>query len=339
MLKLPVTRFPADSLRCRLDVLVYPGFKALEAIGPLTVFNYANLYLQRQGRSPWFELTITATAIGPVASDTMMSLQATRALNPHDLPDVAIIVGARHIESVLDVSRPIVEWARSAAPRLQKLIALCSGSFFLAEAGLLNGKRATTHWSVAALLAKRYPEVQMHPDAIFIREGNLWTSAGVTAGIDLALALVEEDLGREVALEVARELVVYLKRPGGQSQFSLHLSSQTTSHPGIRKVQDWILSAPRSDFTIPAMAARAAMSERNFRRVFAKETGLSPMAYVETARIDAARRLLEEGDLPIKTIALSTGFSSDEQLRRAFLRHAGITPRQHRERFGSAMRG
>lgn len=320
-----------------VDIVVYPGFKAMEAIGPLTVFNYANLYLGREGRAPAYTLRVAAATKGPVVSDTFMSLDASQALNANDLPDVAVIVGTRHIEAAIRDNPAIVAWARSAAPRLQRMIALCSGSFFLAEAGALDGCPATTHWSVATLLERRYPAVQVNADAIFIRHRNLWTSAGVTAGIDLALAVVEDDLGRDVALEVARELVVYLKRPGGQSQFSLYLASQTTSHPGIRQVQQWVLAQPAHPHSMPELAARAAMSERNFRRVFAKEAGQSPMAFVETARLEAARRQLESSDLPLKTIALTTGFGSDERLRRAFLRHVGITPREYRERFASAL--
>lgn len=328
----------AVGLRPQLvDIVVYPGFKAMEAIGPLTVFNYANLYLGRQGRTPAYTLRIAAATKGAVASDTFMSLDATQALNLGDLPDVAVIVGTRHIEAAIRDNPAIVAWARAAAPRLQRMIALCSGSFFLAEAGVLDGCPATTHWSVATLLERNYPAVQVNADAIFIRHCNLWTSAGVTAGIDLALAVVEDDLGRDVALEVARELVVYLKRPGGQSQFSLHLASQTTSHPGIRQVQEWVLAQPTHPHTMSDMAARAAMSERNFRRVFVKEAGQSPMAFVETARLEAARRQLESSDLPLKTIALTAGFGSDERLRRAFLRHVGITPREYRERFASAL--
>ncbi len=322
-----------------VDVVVYPGFKAMEAIGPLTVFNYANLLLGRQGRGPAYTLRIAATTPGTVPSDTFMALDATQRLSAQEVPDVAVIVGTRHIEAAIHDNPGIVAWARATAPRLKRLIALCSGSFFLAEAGLLDGRPATTHWSVAALLERRYPAVQVTADAIFTRHENLWTSAGVTAGIDLALAVVEDDLGRDVALEVARELVVYLKRPGGQSQFSLHLASETTTHPGIRRVQEWVLAQPAHPHAVPEMAARAAMSERNFRRVFHKEIGQSPMIYVETARLEAARRQLETSDLPLKTIAQSTGFGSDERLRRAFLRHVGITPREYRERFASALGG
>lgn len=226
----------------RVDFVVYSGFKALEAIGTMSVFEYANLHLAQQGRPQGYQLNIVSVTAGPVPSDTQMVLEASGAVSVDDLPDTAIIIGARQIEQALEANPAIMAWAAAVAPRIGRLVALCSGSFFLAAAGLLDGLPATTHWSVAALLREKFPAVQVQADAIYLRSGRLWTSAGVTAGIDLALALVEEDYGRGLALQVARDLVVYLKRPGGQSQFSVHLTSQNTSHPGIREIQDWVLS-------------------------------------------------------------------------------------------------
>ncbi|GAB3628331.1 AraC family transcriptional regulator [Pandoraea terrae] len=221
------------------------------------------------------------------------------------------------------------------APRLNRLVSLCSGSFFLDEAGLLDGKRATTHWSVSERLSRRYPGITVAPDAIFIKEGAIWTSAGVTAAIDLALALVEEDLGRDLALAVARDLVVYLKRPGGQSQFSMHLASQMTNHPTIRGVQDWILQHLTDKLATPDLAKHASMSTRNFTRMFSAATGYSPAAFIEVARFELAQRLLGDAELPLKSIAASCGFTSDDQLRRMFQRRLGITPRAYRERFST----
>jgi len=319
----------------RVDIVVYPGFKAMEAVGPMTVFDYANVQLAQRGLPPAYAVRVVSLETGPVRSDTLMTLEATGRLDTVLLPDIALIVGARDIERAVAQAPAIVPWARAVAPRIGRLIALCSGTFFLAAAGLLDGRRATTHWSVAGLLRQRFPAVEVDADAIFIRQGNLWTSAGVTAGIDLALAVVEEDLGREIALNLARELVVFLKRPGGQSQFSVHLASQATGHGGIRGVQDWILGNLSQEFSMSELAARAAMSERNFRRVFARETGSSPAAFIEAARVEAARRLLEQDGMPLKGIAAQSGFASDEALRRAFLRRVGVTPREYRERFGA----
>lgn len=320
-----------------VDIIVYPGFKALEAIGPLKVFDYTNSCLHRRNLAGGYEVAIASTKPGMIASDTLMSLHATKAISLLALPDLALIVGAHDIEKALQDSPGIVEWAADAAPKMNRLAALCTGSFFLAEAGVLNGRRATTHWSFAERLRKKYPEITVDADAIFIREGNIWTSAGVTAGMDLALAIVEEDFGREIALEVARDLVIYLKRPGGQSQFSVHLSSQMTTHPTIRELQSWIMSHLDDDLNIPKLAARLAMSERNFARVFHRETAESPADFIEKARFEVARRLLEQNKSPLKTIALKTGFQTEEKMRRVFQKKIGVTPKVYRERFSTTV--
>ncbi len=319
-----------------VDIVVYDGFKALEAIGPMSVFNYANFHLQRLGLAGGYDVKIAAVRPGEVRSDTQMSLHAHKALNQLSLPHTAIIVGARDIESAIASSPEIVEWVKVSSARLTRTAALCAGTFFLAAAGLLEGRRATTHWALAPLLRERHPEVIVDADCIFVREDSLWTSAGVTAGIDLALALVEEDFGRNVALDVARDLVVYLKRPGGQSQFSVHLTSQQTRHQGTSELQDWLLANLDKPVTIADMAGRVAMSARNFTRVFQRETGMSPMAFVEQARVEAARRGLEDTALPIKTIAAQVGFRSYEPMRKAFLKWIGVTPRAYRSRFSSS---
>lgn len=318
----------------RVHIVVYPGFKALEAIGTMSVFEYANIHLQRQGRPRGYEITLASCSAGPVPSDMLMTLHATKALDAVDIPDIAVVVGARDIETALARNPALVSWVQTVAPRIERLVALCSGSFFLAAAGLLRGKEAATHWSVADLLQTRFPDVDVNADAIYVSAGRVWTSAGVTACIDLALALVEEDQGRAIALEVARDLVVYLKRPGGQSQFSVHLASQNASHPGIRGVQDWVLANLQKAHNIRDLARIAVMSERNFRRVFAKEVGTGPLQYIETARLEAARRLLENGNLPLKAVAKRVGFGSDQSLRKVFVKHFGVTPNEYRARFG-----
>ena len=321
----------------QIDLVLYEGFKALEAIGPLSVFEYANFHLLKSGRPEGYRLKLVSVKVGTVRSDTHMSLEATDVLSADALPHTAIIVGTRRISEALEKNQAIVAWAATVAPRIERLVSLCAGSFFLAAAGLLDGRKATTHWGLASQLAQMFPAVQVLPDAIYVREGKLWTSAGVTAGIDLALALVEEDYGRSLALEVARDLVVYLKRPGGQSQFSAHLNLQNTSHPGIRDVQDWVLSNISQAFDLPVMAERAAMSERNFRRVFIRETGVSPIRFVETSRLEAARRLLEEGDLPLKSVAARVGLSSEQALRQLFVRNLNLSPVEYRKRFGGTL--
>lgn len=330
----------------RIDLVVYPGFKSLEAIGPMSVFDYANVHLRARGQSDGYEVRITAARKGLVKSDTLMALEATQSLaglREQGTGCTVIVVGSRHIEQVLGASQELVQWLQAVAPSVARLIALCSGSFFLAEAGLLDGRRAATHWSVAGALAQRYPRVQVDADAIYVRDEvvddagtrQLWTSAGVTAGIDLALAVVEQDFGHALALEVARDLVMYLKRPGGQSQFSVPLAAQSTRHSGVQAVQQWVLAHLAEPVTLARMAEQAAMSERHFRRVFQQETGQSPSAFVEHARLEAAKQLLESrGQWPLKTVAAHVGLGSEQALRHLFVKKLGITPVAYRERFG-----
>lgn len=326
---------PPASVPRTIDLIVYPGFKALEAIGPMSVFEYANLHLRRKNRPTGYDVRVASTNIGPVQSDTLMAVHATKVVHTLALPDDAIIVGTRDIQSALQATPALLEWIAAAAGKLKRLAALCSGTFFLAAAGVLENKRATTHWAVASQLQEQYPSVSVDVDAIFVQAGNIWTSAGVTAGIDLALAFVEEDFGRELALEVATEMVVYLKRPGGQSQFSSHLKSQKTAQPSIRELQNWILANLHEKLSIGVLAAKAHMSERNFTRVFHQEVGQSTLEFIEAARFERARQLLVSLDLPIKTIAARSGFANDEQMRRVFQRLAGISPKVYRERFAT----
>jgi transcriptional regulator GlxA family with amidase domain len=318
-----------------IDLIVYPGFKAMEAIGPMSVFEYANVHLQRGGKPPGYAVRIASVREGSVPSDTLMSLQATRALDPLALPHTAIIVGARDIQSALAQGGAIVDWVRHAGQRLPRLAALCSGAFFLAAAGVLDGKAATTHWSVAERLQADHPQVAVDADAIFVRAGHVWTSAGVTAGIDLALALVEEDFGKELALQVATDMVVYLKRPGGQSQFSTHLLSERTARPGIREIQQWILANLHERLTVAQLAQKAMMSERHFARVFLQEVGVSTQDFIAACRVERARQLLADLALPLKTVAARAGFNGEAQMRRVFQKRMGIGPTLYRERFAT----
>ncbi len=322
----------------RVDLVVYPGFKALEAVGPMSVFDYANVHLRQHGRPDGYVVRVVAAQRGAVPSDTLMALTATHTLAELEQDGAGctvVLVGSRNIEQVLSASPDLVDWAARVAPHVPRMIALCSGSFFLAAAGLLDGRRAATHWSVAAALQQRYPRIAVDADAIYVRDGHLWTSAGVTAGIDLALAVVEEDFGHALALEVARDLVMYLKRPGGQSQFSVSLATQATGHRGVQAVQQWVLAHLAEPLNLAQLAAQAAMSERHFRRVFQQETGQSPSVFVEAARLEGAKQLLEaQGGLPFKTVAARVGLGSEQALRHLFVRRMGITPQAYRERFG-----
>jgi len=227
----------------------------------------------------------------------------------------------------------LIAFISRTAPRARRVASVCTGAFLLAAASLLDGRRATTHWASAAALARAYPGVDVDPDPIYVRDGSIWTSAGVTAGMDLALALVEEDVGRETALTVARHLVLFLRRPGNQSQFSATLAAQGPRRDSLRDVQREVLDDLAGAHSVAAMAQRANMSVRNFARAFREETGLTPARYVERVRLEAARRWLEDGDEPVALVASQCGFGTPETMRRSFLRALGVGPLEYRRRF------
>jgi transcriptional regulator GlxA family with amidase domain len=248
-----------------------------------------------------------------------------------------VVGGERAYEASTDPE--LVAWVRRAARRSRRVASVCTGAFVLAAAGVLEGRRATTHWRACKDLARLYPGVAVDSDPIFVRDGNVWTSAGVTAGMDLALALVDDDLGRDVALMTARQLVLFVQRPGGQSQFSAQLGAQVAARDPLRDLQHWIAEHPEEDHAVERLAARVSMSPRNFARVFRHEVGSTPAAYVETVRVEAARRLLETTGLGAAEIARTAGFGSPETMRRAFARRVGANPMEYRERFRPAQAG
>jgi transcriptional regulator GlxA family with amidase domain len=231
----------------------------------------------------------------------------------------------------------LVERIRAIAGSARRITSVCSGAFLLAEAGLLDGRRVSTHWSRCTELADRYPGVQVEPDPIFTRDGNVVTSAGVTAGMDMALALVEDDLGRDAALTIARYLVLFLRRPGNQAQFSSHLSIQLADRDEIRSLQQWIAGHPDADCTVEALADRAGMSPRHLARTFTEQVGTTPARYVEGVRVEIARRRLEESSDPVERVAASCGFGTTETMRRSFIRTVGVPPAEYRRRFRTAI--
>jgi len=264
------------------------------------------------------------------------------------LPDSGICAAARPSDTLIVTgpygvpappSRAVTQWLQEQARNSRRYGSTCTGAFLLAHAGLLDGRRATTHWEYASRLAVEFPDIQVEPDRIFVRDGPVFCSAGVTAAIDLALALIEEDHGRALALWVARRLVVFLKRPGGQSQFSAALTAQAATTSPIDRIRLHILENPRANLGLDALAEVAGVSPRHLSRLFRSELGMNPAAYVELTRIDIARRLLEDGAAPIKTIAYAAGFGSTTTLRRAFLRRIGVAPLQYRLRFQTAGSG
>ncbi|KTQ97121.1 AraC family transcriptional regulator [Aureimonas ureilytica] len=320
----------------QVHIVIFPGFKSMEAIGPINVFTYANRHLARLGDMRQYSLSVVAPYPGQIPSDTLISMQASEAL-PESAPlETVMVAGAVDIHAALTKETDLTDWCRRRAPDVERFAALCSGAFFLAEAGLLDGRRATTHWGVADLLRRQFPSVVVEADAIFIQDGNIWTSAGVTAAIDLALAYVEQDFGRNLALEVARDLVIYLKRPGGQSQFSRLLTSQMTGSVGMRDVQNWLHAHFEKPLKVSDMAAKANMSVRSFTRQFSRDLGTSPANYLEGIRCENAVSLLLDTDLPLKALAFQSGFGSDDVMRKVFLRRYCLTPLQYRERFKTA---
>ncbi len=328
----------AGSGRTRRVVLAaFPGAQILDVAGPLEVFATAGreLCLRDPRAAPAYRVELVATRAGPFATSSGIELVAQQAVSRLRGPiDTLIVAGGEGTgEALRDAA--LLGWIRRAGPRARRLASVCTGAFLLARVGLLDGRRATTHWRSCERLARLHPKVRVEADPIFVRDGRVYTSAGVCAGMDLALALVEEDLGRDLALAVAQRLVVFLKRPGGQSQFSAQLRAQAAAPEPLRELQTWILERPEADLSVEALAGRVAMSPRNFARVFAKEVGTTPARYVEQARVEAARRRLEESSAGVEEIADACGFGSSETMRRAFLRTLGVPPTDYRGRFRS----
>ena len=312
----------------RVVIVAYPGVQALDVIGPAEVLRAATLL-----HPPGYEVSVAAATEEPIPSSTVALIPdgalSACSSGPIDTLIVAGGSGARDAER----DEALIAWVQEAAGRSRRVASVCTGAFVLARAGLLDGRRATTHWASCGDLERRYPDTTVEPDPIFVRDGNVFTSAGVTAGMDLALALVEDDLGREVALEAARWLVVFLKRPGGQAQFSAQLAAQTADRSPLRELQAWIPDHLDEDLSVAALARRASMSDRNFARAFRRETGMTPGAYVEATRVERARIALESGDLPVEEVARQAGFGTVETMRRAFRRRVGVSPIDYRARF------
>lgn len=314
----------------RIEILIFPEVQLLDATGPAQVFSSANSLAGRSGAKP-YEVVLVAED-DEVTSNSGIALRC-QALSPADpAPDTAIVAGGSGIG--LACTRPaLLDWTRRRAGAARRMASVCSGAFLLAEAGLLNGRRAVTHWNRCADFAERYPAIRLEPDPIFVQDGQIWTSAGITAGIDLALAMVEEDHGHALALAVARELVVFLKRPGGQSQFSAHLALEDPDSR-FSDLHAWIASNLTLRLTLDVLADRVGMSERSFLRHYRRRTGHTPAEVVELIRVEQAKNLLETGT-PIAGAARQCGFGSPETMRRAFIRRMGVGPREWRERFST----
>jgi transcriptional regulator GlxA family with amidase domain len=315
----------------RVVLVVFPDLQLLDLGGPLEVFAMADRFSDSEVSE--YVTEVVSPDGGAIRASSGLEISANRAIGACRGPiDTLVVVGGRGVAQAI-VDDRLVAWIRSAAQRSRRVTSVCSGAFLLARAGLLDGRKATTHWATCARLARLFPEVTVDPDPIFIRDGNVWTSAGVTAGMDLALALVEDDLGPERAREIARYLVLFVQRSGGQSQFSAQLAAQRPERDTLVQLASWIADHLGDDLSVPVMAARTSMSVRNFSRRFAQEFGSTPAAYVEAVRVEAGRRLLETTRRGLTDIARDCGFGTVETMYRSFQRTIRVTPGQYRQHF------
>jgi transcriptional regulator GlxA family with amidase domain len=314
----------------KIVMLGFEDAQILDIAGPLQILGSAN----RGRHAPVYEIVLAAAQPGPFRTTEGLGLVADAPFTAALLRDVdtLLIAGGEGVD-VARKDAALIRLIAQGAATARRVVSVCSGAFLLAQTGLLDGRRATTHWSRIAQFAREFPNVMLEPDAIFVRDGKLWTSAGVTAGMDLALALVREDLGDETALAIARQHVIFVMRPGGQSQFSAHLAPDAYPKGRLASLLRWIPEHAGEDLDVAALAQKANMSERSFARIFQRETGDTPARYLERARIDAARRLLTASDLPVGVVAARAGFGSEERMRRAFQRRLKTSPGAFRARF------
>jgi transcriptional regulator GlxA family with amidase domain len=313
-------------------IVGFPGVQALDMVGPFDVFAGTSLALSAEGKEG-YQPVVASIDGQPVATETGLTFGAVKLPDPREPVDTLVLPGGHGVQAARQDVR-IIDWIAAAAPHARRVVSVCTGAFLAAQTGLLDGCRATTHWAFAEQLAREFPAVDVDPDPIFVRSSSrVWTAAGVCAGIDLALALVEEDHGTEVAQTVARYLVLHLRRPGGQTQFAAPVWVARAKREPIRAVQDAIESEPGAAHSICELARRAAMSPRHFTRVFTDEVGEAPGAYVERVRTEAARRQLEQTDDTVVAIAARCGFGTAETMRRNFIRRIGVSPDHYRKTF------
>lgn len=318
-------------------MMAYPGAQILDITGPLEVFSRAGRWLFDEGLvpEPAYTVEIAGPRKGPVRTSSGLEILAGRTYREAGDADTLLITGGIGYRQAAE-DPDLIESVRNAAGSAARVGSICTGALILARTGLLEGLPVTTHWAYCDELSRSSQNLSVDRDAIFVRNGNIYTSAGVTSGMDMALAMVEEDWGNAVSLAVAQQLVLFLKRPGGQSQFSRFLEAEATGNRRIREVQLWILKNLHKELAIGMLAEIASMSPRNFARCFVSETGLTPAKYIEKIRVEAARRLLEENRLPLKSVARKTGFRSEASFRRAFHRNMGVSPSDYRLRFAPA---
>lgn len=316
----------------RVGIVAFDGVQALDVAGPADVFTIANTLIDK--KAPRYMVTLLAPRKGRIATESGIAFHADATLARSPLFDTVIVPGGRTLREDESARAQLAGWLRNHAPRARRIASVCTGIYALAESGLLDGRSATTHWRFAEEIRRRRKRVKMNEDAIFVKDGKYYTSAGITAGIDLCLAFVEEDFGRETAMQVAREMIVYLKRSGGQLQYSQPLLLQTQAKGRFGDVAQWIRGHLNEDLTVEAIAERMKLSPRHFTRKFRTTFGLTPASFVEELRLDEARWLLVNAGEALEGVARDVGYSSADTFRRAFERRFGVAPHEYRRRFG-----
>ncbi len=320
-----------------IAIAAYPGVEVIDIVGPMEVFTFANVILQAEGLAtqPVYRIEVLAKDEKPITTLSGLQIVPTTIYGKaFDTLDTLIVPGGVAPELAVNDAE-LIEWICTCSNKVRRLVSVCTGAFMLAKGGLLDGRRATTHWGWSDQFMQEYPLVQLEPDRIFVCDGPVWSSGGVTSGIDLALAMLEEDWGHKLALHVARYLVVFLKRPGGQSQFSAYLKTDAANRRDFRELKAWIMENPNADLRVETLAERVDMSPRNFARTFLLETGTTPAKFVEMVRTDLARHYLESTKKQVNEVAQKAGFKDSETMRRTFVRHVGINPVEYRARFGN----
>ncbi|EJN03064.1 GlxA family transcriptional regulator [Phyllobacterium sp. YR531] len=312
-----------------IHMLAMPGVQLLDVSGPMDVFAEANV----QSGLEEYTLRVIGLDAAPIRSSSGVRLVPDHAIGD-ELPkvDTVLVAGCPHAPQI-ELANELKQWLRRSCQGAKRYGSVCSGAFMLAASGQLDGRSITTHWAVADELAAAYPAIHVDADALHMRDGPVRTAAGVTAGLDLALVLVEEDLGREIALKVAAQLVMFFKRPGGQMQFSRHGEAEPGGRSALQQVQRWVIANPGDDHSVANLAERTGLSPRHFARIFQQELGVTPGAWVEAARVTAARQMLENAHHLPKQVAAACGFADVDTLRRAFMRQIGVTPAAYRRRF------
>ena len=330
-----MTKNPRNPPLHRVEIVAFPQVQLLDVAGPLQVFASANEIRRAAGQPAYYAVRVVAIS-SDIVTSSGLTLFADKLPAMRNAPDTLMVAGGAGVRAASQDKR-LLSWLTRRAATAHRVASVCSGAWLLAAAGLLDGRRVVTHWADCDALSRAHPKVRMESDPIFLQDGKVWTSAGVTAGIDMSLAMVEKDIGHVAAIGVARDLVVFLKRPGGQSQFSATLVLQQ-GDSRLEDLHGWIANHLSGDLSVPALAARMRMSERTFLRVYTAATGQTPARAIESMRVEAARQLLATTQLPVKRIAIKCGFGSEETMRRSLLRKVGVTASEYRSRFSAASR-